>query len=174
MTCYNFPAGFHSVNISWVPFNARLRLQILHPRLFWPSSSMTSLWSPTHLRDGLPLCFSMRSQDLSSRASFPWAISFYSNAYENLRKAMSLSLRKKVSVLYQLGLFLLTAIENSTQIGSVSLLIHITENSREECCLQVWLDAGAQTLTLGPRWFSLLVSQFQSPWAYSILRQDLP
>lgn len=53
-------------------------------------------------------------------------------------------------------------LENSKQIGSGSLLAHISENSREQGYLQVWLDAGVRTLSLGPRLFSRLVSQLYS------------
>lgn len=85
---------------------------------------------------------------------------FIAMPYENPMKAVSLSPRTKVCMrTVSVGILSVNSDRklNSDQLGS--LLTHITENSKEEIYLQVWLDTGAQTLSLEPRLFSLPIFQ---------------
>lgn len=162
MTCDNFPAGFHSTNIFWVPVNARVRLQTLHPRMFWPSSSIISLRPPRISLDGLLLYLSMRSLNLSFWVSLPWAIPFFSPMRIQWKLCF---LPMKNPMCTVSGFFLLT--ENSTQVGSGSSFTHITEN----CSINLPSGMAWHRVKLC-HWdpgCPLSHSQLQSCWAYAIL-----
>lgn len=101
MTCYNFPAVFHSTNISWVPVNARLKLQTPHPRIFWPSSYLC-----------IALCTSLEAFPYICQWDcwiwvweflFPEWCPYTAMPSENPRKAMTLSPRKRVLRILSFG-----------------------------------------------------------------------
>lgn len=121
-----------------MPVNARLRLQTRHPGTFWPSSSWCPCGAP-HGRRWPPL----RDHYVSSRVPLLWVASFSGNAPRKSDDSRVPLPKSKSVYVHCIGEdSSCWPLENSDQICSGCSLAHMSENSREQGCLQGCLIQG--------------------------------